>query len=210
MAYQPNYKYIPPFEFDFLTPIYDYTCSIIGLGKGFRQQVLKSVEIKSGQTILDVGCGTGVFLEVLKQKYPNVKAVGVDPDKKALKIACKRLADEGIELKESFAESLPLGDQSVDIVFSSLAFHHMPSVIKQKAIQEIHRVLRPGGKVVIADFGPMRNRILARVLFFWEKFEYLEGNLKGLIPQFLNQTGFRNVHSVATRSVIVEIIVAEK
>ncbi len=162
-------------------------------------------------TIADIGCGTGVFLKVAKQTYPNVKFIGIDPDRDALAIAERRLVKKGLEvkLKEAFAESLPLADQSVDICFSTLAFHHLPDEIKLKALQEMQRVLKPHGIVVIADFGESKSIFLRKILFF-EKLEYLEGNLKGLIPQYLKEAGFNQPKTIGKHFPGVKIITAQK
>ena len=162
--------------------------------------------------VADIGCGTGVFLKVAKQKYHGVRFIGLDPDRQALAIADRRLAKARaeVELKEAFAESLPLTDQSVDVCFSTLAFHHMPDSIKQKAAKEIYRILKPSGKVVIADFGTFSNQFTKFLLRLFEKVEYLEGNLKGLIPRHLEEAGFSEVQMVARHYPGISIITGVK
>lgn len=206
MTYTPNYKYIPPISLSILTPIYDFVCAITGLGEKFKKKVLESVKLKDGMIVADIGCGTGVFLKIAKERYPNVKFIGLDPDKKALAIAERRLKNGlDIELKEAFAESLPLHDHSVDVCFSTLAFHHMPDDIKCKAIREIHRVLKPDGITVIADFGEIKNPFL-RKLFFWEHLEYIKGNFNGLIPRYLEEAGFRNVEIAGSHFPAIKLV----
>ena len=191
MSYQPTYKYLPPASYAWGTPLYDFFCTILGLGKKYKKKVLAALPITSGMTVADIGCGTGVFLKIAKEKYPSVRFSGIDPDKAALAIAERRLKKSGcdVELIHAFAESLPLPDQSVDICVSSLAFHHMPDDIKAKAVKEIHRVLKLGGTVMIADFGASHSHFFRKALFF-EKVEYIDGNFKGLIPKFLREAGF--------------------
>jgi ubiquinone/menaquinone biosynthesis C-methylase UbiE len=210
MTYQPDYKYIPPINKHFLTPIYDRLCSLGNFGLSFRRKVIKLAKIKDGDIVVDVGCGTGVFLQETGKQH-SVRLIGIDPDKQALAIAQAQLKKAGIEaeLHESYAERLPLADNLADIVASSLAFHHMPDAIKRKAAQEIYRILKPGGRVIIADFGPNRSWIV-KLLHLFEKIEYLEGNIKGLIPVFLRESGFRNVTAVAKHFPGVTIIVGEK
>ncbi len=211
MSYKPNYKYIPPITWPVLTPLYDFACTISGLGSGFKARVLNSVQLRDGMTVADIGCGTGVFLKVAKQKYPNVRFIGLDPDKQALAIAERRLAESrlSVELKEAFSESLPLPDQSVDVCFSTLAFHHMPNNIKRDAMKEIYRVLKDGGKVIIGDFGATESLLLRKILFF-EKLEYIDGNFKGLIPQYLKEANFKNIKVVNHHFPGIDIVVAKK
>ena len=212
MPYQSQYNHIPPTNWPSLTPFYDFFCSISGLGKNFKEKVLRSVPVENAQIVADIGCGTGVFLKIAKQKYPSVQFIGLDPDRPALEIAKKRLARAGlnVELKEAFAESLPLSDRSIDVCFSTLAFHHMPDSSKQKAVEEIHRILKPGGRVVIADFGASESIWMRRILSFFDKWEYLEGNFKGLIPQYLKEVGFRDITTVGKHFPQIKILTAQK
>ncbi|MFY9463157.1 MAG: class I SAM-dependent methyltransferase [Candidatus Sungiibacteriota bacterium] len=96
-----------------------------------------------------------------------MRFIGLDLDKPSLSVAERRIAKShlSVELKEAFAESLPLADQSIDICFSTLAFHHMPDSVKRDAIKEIYRVLKNSGTIVIADFGARKNIVLRKFLF---------------------------------------------
>lgn len=209
MSYKPAYEHIPPATYGFLTKFYDFGCEVLGLGKSFKRKILDSVEITDGSIILDVGCGTGVFLEVAKRKFPNSRVIGIDPDEEALAIARARLNRQHLiaELIHGYAEALSLSDKSIDICFSTLAFHHIPDGLKQKAIEEIRRVLKPGGKVVIADFGPSSNPFLKLILGF-EK--HVKGNFQGLVIESLRRCGFRNIFSAGRKFPGLEILTAEK
>jgi ubiquinone/menaquinone biosynthesis C-methylase UbiE len=210
MSYIPDYKHIPPINWHILTPLYDFLCTISGLGPRLKKKVLGAVSLTEGMTVADIGCGTGVFLKIAKQKYPHIKFVGLDPDTQALDIAKNRFlkALVEVELIESFAEALPLADNSIDICFSTLAFHHMPNNVKRGAIQEMYRILKPNGIVVIADFGESKNSFFRKALFF-ETLEYIEGNFKGVIPQFLQEAHF-TVTSTTHHFPGIDIIVAKK
>ena len=194
-----------------LTPFYDAGCSFIGLGTSFKRQVLFSIPINEGEIIADIGCATGVLLELAKQKYPHSRVVGIDPDAGALVIARKRMARSGLEVEfhQEFAEVLPLPDISVDICFSTLAFHHMPDDVKRRALEEMKRVLKPGGRIVIADFGPTKSSWL-RKIFFFEKMEYLNGNLEGIIPRYINEVGFKRLATAGRKFPGVVIFTAIK
>ncbi len=211
MSYKPKYKYLPPLSWSVLTPLYDFGCTITGLGKRFKTKVLSAVLLRDSMVVADIGCGTGVFLKIAKQKYPRVQFVGLDPDKQALAIAERRFTKAGlsVELREAFAESLPLESQSVDVCFSTLAFHHMPDEVKYKAIQEMYRVLKPAGMAIIADFGETKSKLFRKMLFF-ERLEYLEGNFKGLIPQYFKKVGFKTPEVVGAHFPWIMIIRAQK
>ncbi|OGH65448.1 MAG: hypothetical protein A3J66_02390 [Candidatus Magasanikbacteria bacterium RIFCSPHIGHO2_02_FULL_47_14] len=207
---QPQ-KYLPPLSWSALTSFYDFFCSLFGLGKKFKRKILDCTQLSDDMAVVDIGCGTGVFLEMLKRKYPRVSCIGVDPDAKALSIAQRRLKRAGlaVELNQAFAQSLPLGDHSVDLCVSTLAFHHMPNEVKRQAMKEIYRVLKPGGHVVIADFGKSEGTFLRKVLFF-EKLEYLEGNLKGYIENYIKEVGFHSYEIVGRHFPGINIVRARK
>lgn len=209
--YQPDYKYIPPVTWNFLTPFYDFFCWITGLGPKFKQKILNSVEIRSGDKIADIACGTGVFLKIAKRKYPHANFIGLDPDEKALSIAKNRLEKVGlqVDLQKAFAEALPLETESVNVCFTTLALHHMPDRIKKKAIEEMHRILKKGGKIVVTDFGKSNSAVL-RKLLSWENIEYLEGNLRGLIEEFMHQAGFKNIQKTGKKFPGIYTFIGEK
>jgi len=211
MDYRPTYKHIPPVSWHILTPIYDFFCAILGFGKGFRKRIIGSVDLQDGFFVADIGCGTGVFLEVAKKQYPRINFIGIDPDKNALNIAGHRFGRAGItvEIKEAFAEALPISDESIDVCFSTLAFHHMPDEVKYKAIAQMYRILKPDGVMVITDFGETKG------MYFWlahllKKHAYTKGNLQGLIPQYINKAGFRNCEITGNYLSGIKIIKAYK
>jgi ubiquinone/menaquinone biosynthesis C-methylase UbiE len=97
--------------------------------------------------IIDVGCGTGRLLRAASVRWPEAQLFGVDPAERMVSEA-NRLNPNAI-FKLASAESLPFPDQTADIVLSSLSFHHWAN--QEKGLQEIARVLRPGGLFCLAD-----------------------------------------------------------
>jgi ubiquinone/menaquinone biosynthesis C-methylase UbiE len=97
--------------------------------------------------VIDVGCGTGRLLRAASVRWPEAQLLGVDPAERMVAEAT-RLNPNAI-FKLASAESLPFPDQTADIVLSSLSFHHWAN--QGKGLQEIARVLRPGGFFCLAD-----------------------------------------------------------
>ena len=97
---------------------------------------------------VDVGCGTGRFSELLAAEF-NCQVVGVDPSKKMLGEARRKLPRPDIVFMEGSGEALPLPDSSTDLEFMSMVYHHFAD--KAAAAREGRRILRPGGYVCIRN-----------------------------------------------------------
>lgn len=104
-------------------------------------------EIAAPKTILDIGCGTGKLLEKARSLHPSAQLIGIDPAEGMVELARGRLPSATIYL--GVAESLPLADSSVDVVLSSISFHHWSDQLA--ALREIKRVLRSGGCFCLGD-----------------------------------------------------------
>lgn len=107
--------------------------------------------------IIDVGCGTGRLLRAASVRWPEAQLFGVDPAERMVSEA-SRLNPNAI-FKLAWAESLPFPDQAADMVLSSLSFHHWRS--QTKGLQEIARVVRPGGLFCLADFAMRLARLFS-------------------------------------------------
>jgi len=97
--------------------------------------------------ILDIGCGTGRLLRKAAKRWPAARLNGVDPSEGMLKEA-RRLTPQA-QFQLSMAETLPLPDRSVDLVLSTMSFHHWQDQLQ--GVQQAQRVLRPGGHFVLVD-----------------------------------------------------------
>lgn len=113
------------------------------------QETLKRIDIKPGQKILDVGCGTGVLLETLSEKHPDLMLAGIEPTPKMLAIARKRLK-KTVHLEQSWAERLPFENESFDVVISCNVFRYIRE--PYQVLQEFRRVLKPNGFSIITDW----------------------------------------------------------
>ena len=133
-----------------LTPFYDLIHRFSG-GAGLHAEMIRLADLRPGQHVLDIGCGTGNLLIALGRDHPDVELVGLDPDHRALVRAGRKAhrAGVGVSWRQGFAEELPFPDGSVDRVFSSLMLHHLHD--KDALLAEARRVLRPDGLFVLAD-----------------------------------------------------------
>jgi ubiquinone/menaquinone biosynthesis C-methylase UbiE len=116
----------------------------------------------SGGAVAEVGAGTGSLTRLLRAALPeDVALSAVDPDERALAIARRRAPGPGITWLTGRAEALPLPDASQDAVVTALVLHHLRQNAKRAAIAEARRVLRPGGLLLVADFGPPQDPVMA-------------------------------------------------
>ena len=86
--------YLPAAGHDWSLPLYDPIVKLLG-GDAARKALLEQAALRPGQRVLDVGCGTGTLATLIKQLYPDVEVVGLDPDPKALARARRKAARAG-------------------------------------------------------------------------------------------------------------------
>src|ERR1700730_14581488 len=103
-------------------------------------------------SLLDVGCGTGRFLDFVKQSWPRMPALGLDLSEAYVKEAKRHLQRwSRTDLMVGNAESIPLPDESQDAVTSIFMFHELPPKVRRIVLSEFARVLKPGGRLVLVD-----------------------------------------------------------
>lgn len=128
-----------------------------------RDKLINDLQIKGNEKILDVGCGRGLLLIALAKKLTTGRAVGLDiwsrddlsnnSAKNTFKNAEIENVISKIELITGDMTAMNFNNNSFDIVVSSVAIHNLQTkILREKAIQEINRVLKPGGQVALLDF----------------------------------------------------------
>ncbi len=111
---------------------------------------LAAEQVPQPDAILDVGCGTGRLLGLAQRRFPGAKLFGVDAAIEMVRQAQTSHPDGAIRFQQAVAEELPFPDASFDLVFSTMTFHHWSD--QGRGIAEVARVLRPGGRWLLAEF----------------------------------------------------------
>jgi demethylmenaquinone methyltransferase/2-methoxy-6-polyprenyl-1,4-benzoquinol methylase/phosphoethanolamine N-methyltransferase len=133
-----------------------------------RQRTADLARIQPGDMILDVGCGTGTLaIEVEPRVGATGQVFGIDPGEQQIARARFKAARRSlsIEFQIGVIEHLDFPDQTFDVVLSTIMMHHLSDSLKRQGLAEIVRVLKPGGRLVIADFKRPADRLTQPVRF---------------------------------------------
>ena len=179
-------------------PLYDPLAKLLG-GDRARRTLVDQAALRSGHRVLEIGCGTGTLVVMIKRLHPDVDVVGLDPDQKALPRAKRKAegASARIQFDQGFADELPYMEASLDRVFSSLMFHHLGGDEKETTLREVRRVLRPGGILSLLDFAGQEagaGGFLARRL---HSSHQLRDNSEGQILALMGRAGFTGPRKVS-------------
>ncbi len=188
---------------------YDFGNNLGGFGEKFRVRIIDEAFLKPGDSVLDCGCGTGTLTVAAKRVVGTSGRVeGIDISTDQLEIARKnsRAAGLDIEFHEGSVDELPFPENSFDAIFSTLMLHHVPEDVKRGAFHEMRRILKPGGRVVIADFGPPAHWwgwiVFSPMILALYATPSSRINMKGRLPELMTESGL----SVTGRKVMKEFV----
>jgi len=195
--------YIPALRYRWLTRFYDPVIALTTRERLFRRKLLDQIAPVDEDRVLDLACGTGTLARMIKLKNPATTVHGLDGDPEILKLARHKSREQGrdihFDLGMSFA--MPYPDNAFDIVVSSLFFHHLSTLNKQRTLTEVRRVLKADGRFFICDWGKPTNAVL-RLTFYLvqilDGFAITRDNVEGRLPKFIADAGFAQV-AVADR-----------
>lgn len=194
-------SYIPALKYNWLTQFYDRLISNFLREKTFKLKLIESIKPCNPKHILDIGCGTATLSLMMESAFPEACVTGLDGDEKILVIAKQKItrAQSHVRLIQAMSYTIPVSSSLFDMVTSSLMLHHLTAEGKTKTLREVYRVLQPNGTIVIADWGRPSNFLMRLVFYivqFLDGFETTTDNVKGKIPEYLTNAGFREVKEI--------------
>jgi ubiquinone/menaquinone biosynthesis C-methylase UbiE len=184
---------------------------VLGRERAYRERLVDLARVVPGDSILDVGCGTGTLAIAFGRRLgPASRVRGIDASSEMIAAGRRKAHRAGvaIEFEEALAEALPFRDGSFDVVTSTTVLHCVSAAARPQCLREMRRVLKPGGRLLAADFGgavserrsPIARHIRAHVDF---NLETVLSDLQqaGLEPVEQGAVGFGDLRFVLARAV---------
>lgn len=143
---------------------YDLLVRLLSLGgeRAYREKTLEVAALETGESVLDVGCGTGTLAIAAKRRVGSAgKVYGIDASPEMIARARKKAAKAAsdVNFENAFVEDLPFANASFDVVLCTTMLHHLPEKARRQCLSEVGRVLKPGGRFLAVDFGgPVNER----------------------------------------------------
>lgn len=196
-------EFIPALGYDRLTALYDRVIDWTMPEKKFRTKLVNLLSPQPNEQILEFGFGTGQNLIYALIAEINGNYSGLDIDPKVKKIAESKLYElkllKHVQLDLYGGGNFPYPENSFDKVFSCLVFHQLKTSEKKDALKEIYKVLKTRGTLIICDWGKPSNFFSSMGFYLvqiLDGFKTTSDNRKGLVSNFLEETGFKNVKKI--------------
>jgi len=194
-------------------PYYDLAVNLTTVGHAprLRKLTVDNALINPGDSVLDVGCGTGEVTLLAKTRAKDGKVYGIDPAPEMIDVARKKAARKklDVDFRVGVIESLPFPDSSLDVVTSSLMMHHLPEDLKVRGLAETYRVLKPGGRLLIADFMRPTGSFLNHLFIAFTRHQGLKSGIEDL-QKLLKGAGFRQITQSDENVLIIGFVRAMK
>ena len=152
--------------FSRIAPRYDLMNSLMTVGQdvAWRREVIRRARLDPGSLLLDLGAGTGDLAAAAMQQCPSCQVVAADFTLPMMMVGQQRYPSPSLDWSAADAGRLPFTDGTFDAAVSGFLLRNVPDVAR--ALAEQHRVLKPGGRIVVLDTSPPANNLLAPAVRF--------------------------------------------
>jgi ubiquinone/menaquinone biosynthesis C-methylase UbiE len=179
-----------------MVPSYDSYMRKMTLGReqALREMTVNLAQVKPGDCILEVGCGTGTLtLAAKRQAGPSGKAFGIDVIPGMIELSQRKAAqaNEDVTFQLGSIDDIPFSENLFDVVMCSFMIFHMSEDTRRKGIAEIYRVLKPKGRLLVLDLA-LPTQPLSRTIAQMLLGGMLQHDLRELLP-LMEASGFSDV-----------------
>lgn len=171
-----------------------------GQEKRLNRRVAEALAPRGGERILDVGCGTGLLTAEVARRMATGEVIGIDASRPMIDVATRKRSSPICRYELAVAEELPFDDGTFDAAVSALFFHHVPLDTKRRSAAEMVRVVRPGGRVVVADIDTpwtLFGTCYAYAGWILLRQPEIKENIDGRVPATLREAGLTDVEAGA-------------
>jgi ubiquinone/menaquinone biosynthesis C-methylase UbiE len=195
-------QFIPALGYNWLTKFYDLAIKLTMPEKEFRSKLIDYLNPQDNEHILEFGFGTGENLILANNRNEKTNYFGLEIDPKVKYITEKKFGKKEIEIRLDLYDGniFPYRDNTFDKIVSSLVFHQLDKQTKNSSLNEIYRVLKPNGEIIIGDWGEAKSKLM-RISFymvqFLDGFKTTRDNVEGLIPVYMINAGFNNAKELS-------------
>ncbi|UCH21203.1 MAG: methyltransferase domain-containing protein [Deltaproteobacteria bacterium] len=198
--------------------VYDFLEPILMLGKlaEYDRHILSLLELKENNKVLDLGCGTGVLTRMIGDQLNREAggvSLGIDAAAKMIRVATRKRGNATCRFEVMAAEDLYFDDSAFDAVVSSLFFHHVPLDLKEKALWQALRILRPSVKLIIADMHvptTFMGALVSHVSRWFFMQPQIGENISGVLPSLIEKVGFISPAHITTYFGYIAIFATRK
>lgn len=185
-------------RYAWLTSVYDPVVRWTCREARFKADLVRQAGASPGDRVLDLGCGTATLTILMKQACPGAEVTGLDGSEKILAIAREKVEEArvGLSFVHALSYETPFEDDHFDRVVSSFFFHHLDRDDKTLTLEEVYRILKPGGELHVADWGRPPNaffRLAFGVVQLLDGFETTRDSVEGILPEYMKNAGFTEV-----------------
>ena len=200
---------------NYAAPIYDLTLWVTSFGSEakLRRRWARLIAARPDDMVLDLGCGTGALSAEMASDMAAGTMIGLDAAPAMVSVAQRKQGSERCRFEVGLVEDLSFDAETFDVVVSSMTFHHLPLDLKERALAEAWRVLKPGGRLVTIDLDRPINWlgwIIGVTGWLLLCQPAIRESIRGVVPALIRKAGFTNMQRGHWSWGIISVCTADK